>query len=163
MNPDDRRRLIRTGALTAGAVAVLAWSIGVPVVRSLFLGMVAVAVVPVLSAPVEPPVTLPWVPVRRGHGARRDVSRLAWGMTRRRVDPRVVRRLSESAATRLARLRIDVGDPATRRAAEDALGPWAYSVLVVGDPHSVRQRELARLVEAVERLVEQEPHARAWA
>ena len=152
MTGDDRRRLVRAGAFSLLTITLLAWSIGVSLSQSLLLGGVALAIVPVLSAPLDPPVTLPWVPVRRGHGARRDVSRLAWGMTRRRVDPRVVRRLAASARTRLSNLRIDVDDPSQATEAEKALGTWAYSALVVGDPHSFRQRDVLRLVEALERL-----------
>jgi hypothetical protein len=149
---EDRRRLLRTGFVATSTTALLAWSIGVSPTRSLLLGVAALAVVPLLSTPVDPPVTLPWVAVRRGHGARRDVSRLAWGMTRRRVDPRVVRRLSASARTRLANLGIDLDVPGHAAKAKSALGERAYSVLVVGDPNSIRQRDLLELVGAVERL-----------
>lgn len=143
---------LRGAVGSAVAVGAVAWAVGVSWPQSVLLGALVAALLPLLANPVDATVTLPRLPPRHRHGARVEVSRLAWALSGRRgqADHAVVRRLKALATRRLGDLHIDLADPAHLAAAENALGSWAYSVVVEGT--ELGRGDVLRLVDVVERL-----------
>ncbi len=142
------------------STAVVAIAVGVVLVVSgmppglvlLFSSVVAVggALATAIVDPEEP--VLPERPTSMRGGARREVGSVAWSLrsSRGRVSPGASARLSAVAARRLARLGIDLDDPADRPRAEAALGARAYRVVSEPDPRSFSTMRAA--IRAVDQL-----------
>ena len=136
-----------------------AWFVGVSWAKCALLATVVITARTVFFAlndlddePALPPLDR----TGRDEGARREVSRLSWGMIgqENRVGEVPFRRLRALAATRLSVRGIDLVDLHDHEAARRLLGPLAYDTLIgdIGRPPS--QAIFQHCLAALERLDE---------
>ncbi|MFE6970215.1 hypothetical protein [Isoptericola sp. NPDC057653] len=147
-------RALLTVALPAlAAVAVLALTGALDLLHAALLVVVAATAV-VLWRRLDDGDEVPWPdpPVDRREGARNDVSELGWATFTRSgaVGDRVLRRVRELAAARLAADGVDLATPAGRDAAERLLGADVVAGLTAR--RQVARVEVHRWLDAIEAL-----------
>lgn len=146
-----RRRSWRV-PVAATVVAAGAWLLGVDVVHALVIGL-CVAVVVIVAQTVETAPDPGWEPEPppARHGSRSELMALSWTMVGRdgRAGERLLRRVRSVGAGRLARLGLDVREPADDATIRELLGARAWGVLT-GEGH--RTPSLADVEHAVTRL-----------
>lgn len=150
MRPARAALLAAAVALAVGVVLAVS---GLPLDLVVLFMAVVVAGGALATAFVDPEEpTLPERPISARNGARREVGSVAWSLRggRGRVSPLASFRIRTVAARRLARLGIDLEDPADRARAEAALGQRAYRVVSEPAPRSYGTMRSA--LRAVDRL-----------
>jgi hypothetical protein len=141
--------------VVAAAVAAGAWLIGVDVVHALVIGLcLAVVVIVAQTVDLAPdPGWEPEPPPAR-HGSRGELVSLAWTMVGRdgRAGERLLRRVRSVGAGRLARLGLDIGEPADDAAIRELLGARAWGVLVGRGGRAPSLADVEHAVTCLERL-----------
>ena len=143
-----------------------AWAAGLTYVTIALIGVAGVAGLLVLTRlESRPDPGFDRARYDRRHGARGEVQELAWAMVARdgRVSERVLRRVREVGAGRLALHGLDLGDPADAGAIAALVGPKALRTLTrTSSPHPT-MAEVKRAIDALDRIgtttspAEQEP------
>ena len=143
--------------IPAALALALAWALGLDLVHAAVIGLL-VAVMVTVGSTLDLHRDATWErerPLGRD-GARHEVATLSWTMLGRdgRVGERMLTRLRRAAAVRLARVGLDVADPADAVAITELLGRRAAAVLVE-DRHGPLPRlaDVEALVARLETLV----------
>lgn len=140
----------------------LAWMLGLSTGSALLLGLaVALGVTLVERLELDPDVR--WVREHgpRRHGARGEVQDLAWAMSGRdgRVGERALRTLRATAAGRVARHGVRLGDPEHDAALRELVGARAYRTLTTTTSPLPSLRDVRHAVDVLERLGTTRPTA----
>jgi len=137
------------------AGAAFAWSAGLAYVPMLLVGVAAVAAFLVLTRfESRPDPGFDRSRNDRRHGARSEVQELAWAMVARdgRVSERVLRRVREVGAGRLAAHGLDLGDPADAEAIAALVGPKVLRTLTrTSSPHP-KMAEIKHAITMLDRI-----------
>jgi hypothetical protein len=137
------------------AVAGITWMFGVDLVHALVIG-IAMAVVVVVAQTVDAVPDPGWEsePTPDRHGARGELATLSWTMVGRdgRAGERVLRRVRAVATGRLARLGLDLADPADADAIRALLGARAWAVLAATAGRPPRLADVEHTVARLEHL-----------
>jgi len=152
------RRVVRAVVrpLVVGASgALVAWAVGVEAGSAALLGLaLAVVVLVVERVEPDPDVRPAHEHQPRRHGARGEVQDLAWAMVARdrRVGERAHRVLRQTAAVRLARHGVRLGDPEHDAALRDLVGERAHRTLTRTSLPMPRVADVRHTVDVLERL-----------
>jgi hypothetical protein len=148
-------------AILAGAVC---WFFGLGILPSLVVVLVvgALGVLLGVLGPTGGALEWPLAPPQPNDGARRETAELSWALRTRSgvVSGTVILRIRRIAVTRLAARRLDLDNPAHRRAIEALVGARFYALMNPGS-----SRQLVRLpvvlgaLDILERLDRTDPPA----
>lgn len=148
-----RRRL----AVVCGfaLLVALVWFAGFGVTYAVVIATAIAVVMLALSDLPDDDMSAPWPgQAVTPDGVRDDLDRLTWqfGTARSPVREGAVRQVRALAATRLARRRLDLDDPADRAAVERLLGPGVYQAL--HEPARPNLAALVRCLDAIDGLAD---------
>jgi hypothetical protein len=148
------RRSWRVPLIVVAATGI-AWIFGVDLVHALVIG-IGLAVVVVVARTVDATPDPGWEPepVPDRNGTRGELATLSWTMVGRdgRAGERVFRRVRVVATGRLARLGLDLADPADADAIRALLGQRAWAVLGPAHGRPPRLADVEHTVARLERL-----------
>ncbi|MGV8978241.1 MAG: hypothetical protein ACOH17_09370 [Cellulomonas sp.] len=137
------------------AAAAGALLLGVDLVHALVIGIgIAVVIVVAWTVDMSPDPGWTRAPVPGRDGARGELSTLSWTMVGRdgRVGERALRRVRAVGASRLARLGLDVADPADADAIHALVGARAWKVLTITGGRNPSIADVEHAVARLERL-----------